>query len=75
MVGGSGGSLSKSGGCENFMLQVDFFFFQFVVYLLGGCKLYVYAKQNRHCLEILGTFLFYFILFHFIFHILLNSHA
>lgn len=27
MVGGGGGSLSKSGGCENFMLQVDFFFF------------------------------------------------
>lgn len=26
MVGGGGGSLSKSGGCENFMLQVDFFF-------------------------------------------------
>ena len=23
---GGGGSLSKSGGCENFMLQVDFFF-------------------------------------------------
>lgn len=74
MVGGGGGSLSKSGGCENFMLQVDFFF-SICGVSFGGCKLYVYAKQNRHCLEILGTFLFYFILFHFIFHILLNSHA